>query len=331
MQHLEKLIPFMLKVASMLRKDNEPDVPADTSTLPTKEQVLKWQLSLEQLARAQYQQELNLCVFQRQSQQLAPIFSKAVATLLMEVVLVSFFSGYIPPLRLACIRSLKVPNAPCVPGTGKACEHEDCSKSGCKGNRLEVMDEPYSAADMAGQLAGTPVAAIFNQQAQHGVQQIRVILEHHKNSHRPGNQFVQFVLPCAMAVMLHKFLTHGHPTLTLETECKTLFVSPSGNMMEETQMSPLWQSIQQKHKAPWQPFPPRLFRHIHACFEMMELADAVAATGLQDQFAGTNMLMGNSLNVLGKHYTPTYWSMIAEATIKKITKWREQVCGQASS
>lgn len=57
------------------------------------------------------------------------------ARLLHDACLTNTLFGYLPPVRVACIRRLQVPSA------SHACLDQDCRLPGCRGNRLEVRPE----------------------------------------------------------------------------------------------------------------------------------------------------------------------------------------------
>lgn len=57
------------------------------------------------------------------------------ARLLHDACLTNTLFGYLPPVRVACIRKLQVPSA------SQSCLDPDCRLTGCRGNRLEVRPE----------------------------------------------------------------------------------------------------------------------------------------------------------------------------------------------
>jgi hypothetical protein len=72
----------------------------------------------------------------------------------------------------------------------------------------------------------------------------------------------------------------------------------------------------------WAPFPPSKVRHIHVGFEVMKLAEAVAATGLE--FRGDAICMGNTAGATWQdHYSGgKFYCRMAQAAVDKATQWR---------
>ena len=58
--------------------------------------------------------------------------SQYTARLLHDVCLTNTLFGYLPPVRVACIRKLQ------MPGSNQGCLDPDCHTPGCQGNRLEL-------------------------------------------------------------------------------------------------------------------------------------------------------------------------------------------------
>ena len=97
---------------------------------------------------------------------------------LHDALLACTIFGYLPPIRLACIRSLlhlsyKGP-----------CPHPDCTQEGCTGNRLVIISrEPLSMA--------------FK-------------LPHHKNEKAWGQRVISFTLPPEYAELMLSFIGEPH-------------------------------------------------------------------------------------------------------------------------
>lgn len=333
-KYLEDVGEYLQRVTSSIRKNN-PDKPTNTTALPSKESLLQWQLPIRVKVDAWIQAELQKIrqgSLQPSSHkhQLGEIFSKSVSRQQHNMLLVDCLSGFLPPTRLSCIRSIKIPSAARSP-----CKDPDCDRPGCRGNRLELMENFYvpSINSLSSSKTSTqPVAvsSLFSKPMlpPPKLQKLKLILEHHKTSTN-ANQAIECELPEDLAKNVHSYLQHGHPTLTLETDCKMLFVSSMGQAMTEQCLWRLWLDLQKEWKAPWQPFEPRLLRHIHVTFEIQSMADAVAATNSSAHMEGGAHIMGNSTKVWAKSYCPQYGSIMAQAAIDKITKWRKELQAKA--
>ena len=105
--------------------------------------------------------------------------SLAAARLLHDACMTSCMFGYLPPIRLICIRSMQVP-------TQDVCLDLECKGSrGCKGNRLTVRQ--------GGQLW--------------------LELPHHKNQRRWHADPMIIRLPAELAHLMHCYLQQGHCVL----------------------------------------------------------------------------------------------------------------------
>ena len=97
---------------------------------------------------------------------------------LHDALLACTIFGFLPPLRLACIRSLLHPSYK------GPCPHPDCSREGCRGNRLVIISRE-------------PVV-------------LSLKIPHHKNEKAWGQRPIEFNLPQAYAELMLDFVVQGH-------------------------------------------------------------------------------------------------------------------------
>ena len=86
--------------------------------------------------------------------------------------------GYMPPIRLACIRGLLHPSYK------GPCPNPDCTKEGCTGNRLVIISKE-------------PLRMAFR-------------LPHHKNEKAWGHRAISFTLPQAYSELMLKYIEGAH-------------------------------------------------------------------------------------------------------------------------
>lgn len=143
--HAKRVIQFLSRRASS-------DMQTNVSSLLDWLQRLKAQLSTSLVrSRADVQQleadgawadaraiVVVLDAFRREVLRGLPEFgdlSVYAARLLHDACLVNTMFGYLPPVRIACLRKLQIPNA------AQHCLDPDCRLPGCKGNRLELRPD----------------------------------------------------------------------------------------------------------------------------------------------------------------------------------------------
>ena len=134
----------------------------------------------------------------------------ATSRQLHDAALACMMFGYMPPLRLACLRTLTHPSyqGPCI--------HPDCIRPGCRGNRLIVRQRQ-------------PL-------------QLDIDLQHHKNVGSHGYKPIHITVPAGLAELLYLFVGMPRKVLTqhLPEQCPFLFVNKAGSGFDDSQLSPYW-------------------------------------------------------------------------------------------
>ena len=143
--------------------------------------------------------------------------------------------GYLPPVRLSCIRSMTHPSysGPCL--------HPDCKQSDCRGNRLIIQRE-------------------------HPLQ-LAVDLPHHKNQAAHGFKPIHFTVPSGLAELLHLLVGQPHQVLTqaaahvlLEAPCPFVFMTRTGQGFKDSQLCTYWNAWLVAQGG--SPMPPSKLRHV---------------------------------------------------------------------
>ena len=123
--------------------------------------------------------------------------------------------GYLPPVRLSCIRSMTHPSysGPCL--------HPDCKLKDCRGNRLIIERE-------------------------HPLQ-LAIDLPHHKNQAAHGFKPIHFTVPAGLAELLYLLIGQPHQVLTqaaahvlLDAQCPFVFMTKSGQGFKDCQLCTYW-------------------------------------------------------------------------------------------
>ena len=196
--------------------------------------------------------------------------------------------GYIPPLRLACIRSLLhfLYKGPC-PEPG-------CRRPNCAGNRVCV-------------LSTEPLKMSFS-------------LPHHKNETAWGGRVIDFTLPDEFAQLLHIFLRLPHQRLRsfhnfAERDCPFVFMTASGKGFDNATFSKYWTTWLVAHDAC--PMPPSFCRHVF----VGERRSNARVTGPSDE--GASFVMGHSLAQWDKWYDMHFHSRIGQKAVDDMRSWRQ--------
>ena len=139
------------------------------------------------------------------------------ASMLHDAALSSTLFGYMPPVRLSCLRSLQVP-------WHSGCLHPDCvGKVGhlsCGGNRLEKK----------------------------GVD-LWMILPHHKNQVKWSGSAIQFKVPAELGSLLELYLQKGHKVVS--PGCPYVFTDQRQRpMLDASQLSYWWEQLLKRLGSP---------------------------------------------------------------------------------
>lgn len=165
--------------------------PLQHSKLPHAKEVIAFQLQVEEHAATLTAAEVH---------EAGKLFRPSTATACQDAAQLALMFGYVPPLRLACIRSCLHPDA--VQPSG-GCMDEQCKKSSCQGNRLEWLDTTK--------------------------RHLKACFPHHKCESKWQHMPIEFQLPPSLTSVLMPWITAGHNLLAAPGQ-RLLFVHPRSGM-----------------------------------------------------------------------------------------------------
>jgi len=209
---------------------------------------------------------------------------------LHDACLASCMFGYLPPVRLSCLRSLQMPGQ-------ETCLHKDCINSvghlSCGGNRLEWVN---------------------------GV--LCMILPHHKLQVRWNQAAIKVKLPKELQDLLLLYLDQGHRLISPQSPF--VFSDSKGKpMLAATSMTNWFQQLLKRLGAPAS-FPPNRLRHIW----VDERLSLDRAEGPEDKHAC--MVMGNSIQAWQKHYDLSYNIRNSQQGVDRTAVWRRAMLDRSA-
>lgn len=200
--------------------------------------------------------------------------------------------GYLPPVRLSCIRSMTHPSY-----TGP-CLNPDCQLKGCRGNRLIVERE-------------------------HPLQ-LAIDLPHHKNQLAHGYKPIHFTVPAGLAELLYLFTGQPHQVLTqaaahvlLEAPCPFVFMTKTGQGFKDSQLCTYWGAWLAAHGG--FPMPPSKLRHVFVA----ERRSDDRAAGPSD--AAAARVMGHSVAQWDKSYDVQLHNRQSQTAVNAMPAWRQHM------
>ena len=214
------------------------------------------------------------------------------ARLMHDAALVCCMFGYMPPIRLSCLRTLLCPEY--LGG----CPHPDCTRPECKGNRLVVLNASPAVVEMH--------------------------LPHHKNEGKWDGAAIDFRVPPEVAEVLLSYLSAGHALLSSKLNMPNganlpyVFMSNKGKPFCSCSLSTYWQALLSaaggaKH------LPPSRLRHIF----VDERRSIDSAPGPADR--GAAMIMGNSEAMWDRIYDTRFHEREAQHAIDNMASWRQHL------
>lgn len=180
-----------------------------------------------------------------------------------------------PPLRLDFIKHLTHPSH------SSRCLDRDCIERGCKGNRLEVLDDPTS---------------------EHGGKGVKVHVVHGKNDKRLAKACYNINFSIPHGDLLKLLLTHitvGHEVMSKGKVIKRMFFSCSELPFSNATFIHYWEKLMSWDARDFglQYFPPSAARKIF-------IEDYTALHGAEpDMLDGAAAVMGNTV----KQWKASYW------------------------
>ena len=215
-----------------------------------------------------------------------------LARALHDVTLASTVFGYLPPVRISCIRSLVLPSY------DGPCHKCDCIQdSSCHGNKL--------------------------QQTSSGA--LLMHLPHHKNEGSWGRAPISFTLPKDLARIMMLYISQGHKLLTeyigKEDECH-LFVDKQGKPFNDSNFTMYWaKMLLSMGLSP--PISPSLCRQVF----VHERRSAERVEGPSDR--GAAMVMGHSLAQWSKWYDLDFHRRESQQAVDAMATWRDHLMGSS--
>ena len=212
------------------------------------------------------------------------VLSPAQARRVHDITLCCCMFGWMPPLRLYCIRTMTAPRSSSI------CLEEGCSTPArpCAGNRVMITSQ------------GT---LCFH-------------LPHHKNSLRWGKLAIQFDVPAGLHELLKLYLQKARPVLLAESEVSLpqLFLTTTGHKFSSARFCQYFQEIMAKMGAP--ALAPKDLRHIF----VVDRCDNTSVPGPAND--GAAMVMGHSERAWHGVYDLRYSRRKANDAVSAMADWR---------
>ena len=222
------------------------------------------------------------------------VLSPAQARRVHDITLCCCMFGWMPPLRLYCIRTVTAPSV------SRVCSEVGCSTPArpCAGNSITV----------------TPSASLSFH------------LPHHKNSLRWGKLAIQFAVPPGLHELLQLYLDKARPVLLAENEVSLphLFFTTTGHKFSSSRFCQYFQEIMVKMGAP--AIAPKDLRHIF----VVDRCDDTSVPGPVN--AGAAMVMGHSERAWHNVYDLKYSRRMADDAVSAMADWRaHHLAGRVAS
>jgi hypothetical protein len=256
--------------------------PAQRINLPTATEVLKFQLAVMDHSQTMLAEDISKWQGMKRAK---------TAQACQDSAMMSLAFGFLPPLRLGCIRSCLHPDH--VQDSG-GCQDAECRQGpSCKGNRLEWVPSSNKT-------------------------RLMVCFPHHKNEARWDNLPIgPFELPPALTQTLMPWVQEGHSMLVPRS--RHLFVHfPSGLPLSNVNFSHWWQSMLNRFEAPFR-FPPSQLRHIF----VDERCSTDHCNGPENR--GAARVMGNSVERWAISYDSNIHVREVQAAVQAMQQWREEL------
>lgn len=206
--------------------------------------------------------------------------------------------GYLPPVRLSCIRTMTHPSykGPCL--------HPDCHQQQCRGNRLIVVHiQPL---------------------------QLAIDLPHHKTQAAHGFKPIHFNVPSGLAELLylligqpHKVLTQAAAHVLLDEPCPFVFMTRTGQGFKDSHLCTYWSAWLVAHGG--SSMPPSKLRHVFVA----ERRSNDRAAGPSD--AAAARVMGHSAKQWSKSYDVHMHSRESQTAIDAMSIWRKEMLHRAAA
>ena len=215
-----------------------------------------------------------------------------VARRIHDVALCCCMFGWMPPLRVSCIRSMMIPSY------SGLCRVEGCLAAfpACTGNRLSYRDG-----------------------------HLQFFLPHHKNSRRWGRAVIQFDVPDGLLQLLQLYLSRARPVLAaaLDVSLPNMFISTTGKAFSAPLFCQYFQSVMCKMQAA--PIAPKDLRQIF----VTERCSRNSAPG--PHRSGAAMVMGHSERQWDESYNLEFGRSLAQQAVACMPEWRMHALARAAA
>ncbi|GIL57134.1 hypothetical protein Vafri_12397, partial [Volvox africanus] len=311
--------PPAAKPISGPRGVDDEDVAQDDS-LPDKSEVLAFVQGLQQSASDALKLDLISS---------AKSVSLAAAITCMHALVAVLLSGlYLPPLRMSALSTLMVPGS-------TSCCNKDCRQRACRGNNLtQVVRKPKVQQPAANPSSGPSCSTGAANNAASSVTCMQLELNHHKTARFAKNREpLTVILPPDLSKLIQTYVRHARPVLMqrapavvddMMSSSQQLLIDKNGQPFNNG-FAMEWRDIEERYGAPWEHIPPQKLRHIHSTTAYTSLVQEVARQ-LPDLQPHARV-MGNSLRVWGSHYIQRPGSIVAQAGVDNLNKWRKAQLG----
>ena len=201
-----------------------------------------------------------------------------------DIAMLNVMFGYMPPLRLSCIRTLLMAS------NEGSCTEPECVKkepNTCRGNRMRSVGG-----------------------------EMQFHLPHHKNTKRWRGAAIHFTVPDGLEQLLKLYVERARPVLMQElaVEHPFVFMSTHGQRLSGSRLTQMFQSIMISWGA--LPIKPKDLRHIF----VTERGAAGRVGGPEDDEAA--QLMGNSPRSWKEVYNLNFSRRQAQNAVLKMGDWR---------
>ena len=212
----------------------------------------------------------------------------ALARALHDVALACTIFGYLPPIRISCVRGLVLPSY-----AGK-CHKEDCILGpSCHGNQLQRTS----------------------------TRALHMHLPHHKNEAKWGRAAISFNLSQDLDVVMDLHISKGHKLLTdyigIEDVCH-VFVDRQGRPFTDSNLTNYWDRMLISMGLNT-PISPSLCRQVF----VHERRSAERVPGPSDR--GASMVMGHSLAQWSKWYDIDFHKRESQQAVDAMSTWRHSL------
>lgn len=204
--------------------------------------------------------------------------------------------SHLPPLRASCLRTMT------VPAYQGPCQHPDCHRPSCEGNKLYIVST-------------SPLL-------------MRMKFPHHKNESKWHKAVIEFYVPDELAQLLYMYLEGPRKALLeypmlIEQTCDTVFMDKHGRAFDSSVFTTHFQNWMRSQGGP--ALNPTICRQIFVTER--QSAEAVAGPSAR----GAAMVMGHSLRQWHEWYDIDFHTRLAQDAVTAMRRWRHALLQPADA